>query len=288
MVKGIVINPTRIKVKGGLKAQKEFRESCADELREVFTYKKYTYISTEEMQNFYNQRFPELNINIKNERQKFPIKGLAVQNYNLNNLEMTDCDIKVASNSPFDKISEFFGFKSNRDKFYVDESFAEVFLHESTHMWQHFMKPSYGVFIKTLDKIFQGDRVKLKQTIKESDLLYNSVVYNDSLIPYGQNRFKNMLTSGLDKISSGDDRIKLASLKTMIRDLENEKEAYEVCKTKLQYFKHPEMLGNKYYDNYVENDCSVKLEARFDFSTKLRVMKSEYFELINKLRSKTN
>ncbi len=284
MIKGIVINPTKIKVKGGIKAQKACRESFAEDLCEFLRDRKYEYIKTDDLKNFYSQRFPELNLDVKNTRPKFPLVGLAEQQYNKKTLELTDSDIKIASNTPIDKFLGLFGIKPHKDEFYVDGRFTEVVIHESIHSLQHFMKQTHSVYLKELDKIFGGNRENLVDMLNIRDNMYSKLVYNDSIFPIDSKTFRKNLVDNLNHTNLGNDRIALANLKSMIRDTENEKEAYEIGRKQLEYFRYPEMRTNKEYDKFAEKRAKDEIDTRFQFNEKLQIMKEEFFKLVEKIR----
>ena len=69
-------------------------------------------------------------------------------------------------------------------------------------------------------------------------------------------------------------------LKFLIRHSQAEKQAYEIEMEEASWISHPKLMKNKHYRKFRKKILKNELEKTFCFDEKIRVMKEEYFKLI--------
>ena len=278
-------------IKGGTSAQHEFISATAQELRIFLEEYKGKHISVEEIQGFYRQHFPHMNLEIEN-KQTTRFMGLdgpeavACTQSTEDLSQIEKFKITIHSKSILDKLKDLFHIENKNKDFYVSSEFVNTLVHEGTHVMQDYLKPSYLTFRKSLKKKCVDERQCI-DAIVDYKLAYNEV---DDYIPliFIPRLWAKGLVKKLKKCEySNNPEIVPDALKMCIRGAQSEKEAYALGQREGIKFIFPRIartsVGNKILDLYPKITASNPF---FRYNDKIRALKREYFKMIEAERQK--
>lgn len=287
----IYSTPTRMALKGGVTENNAVIKAVASDLREFLTPHRGNHIGQEELESFYRRHFPKAKLNIIDGRSTMS-KGTNTAaessvGYTDDMKGIREFQIFIHSKSPMDTLKWLFAVENNKKPFYVTDRFIKIYIHEFIHFMQRYLKP--------IDKSIQTSMVshsfgrkdnfnKLQQDILEAD---RSLVYKSEI---GENfspeNFRENIMELLNKPKYASYTLVKDELKFLIRHAQSEKQAHEIEMEEAAIQKQPKLIKNKQQRDIIIEQIKKKIDATFKFEDKIRIMKEEYFRLIQQERDK--
>lgn len=290
-----LINQTgqHLSVKGGVKTQAQIIETVSEELGKYLAQYKGKHITKGQLEAFYKEVFPELNIVIDGSKPEKDLLGTTPKAVTrtpyTKGVYKGSIEIQLHSESPMDKLNSFLG-NENEGTFYVSPDFVDSFIHENVHIMQMYMKPVDKIYQNTLNDIAETRHPENSEDWSngygiDGAMAYNIIVYKEEWpLLFNEERFIEKVRRSLDVYYATDD-VKIAHLKQFIRYSEGEKQAYEQGILNKLRFKHPDLADKPFYDRLFRKIAAKEADS-FKFERKIEVMKKEYFRMIEEERSK--
>lgn len=284
---------TRMALKGGVTTNDEVISAVAKNLREFLAEHKREHLGETELIDFYKRYFPKANLRIINGKLNRAIKNnkaIATSSvtYTDDMKEIKEFQIYLQSKSPVDKLKWLFGIKNNKKAFYINDLFSKIYIHEYIHFMQRYLKP--------IDKSIQNSILSNHpKNLEITMAIKNDIINADKNLVYTREkgkdfsaeRFRQKLMNLLYCPEYSTDMLVKDELKFLIRHAQSEKQAYEIELEEGAWLSHPILMKNKYYRKHRIKSQKNELERDFRFAEKIKIMKEEYFKLIQKERKKT-
>jgi hypothetical protein len=278
-------------LRGGVKENDSVIKAVATELRAFLTTHKGMHIGTEELEGFYKRHFPQANLNIINGQSTMSkgTKSIAESSvsYTDDMKDVAEFQIFIQSKSPMDIIKWLFQINNNKKPFYVTNRFIQVYIHEYIHFMQRYLKPIDKAVHRSISAHSFGNDEHLSR-------LQNDILNADRNLVYVSERGKNFspevfrlkLMQLLNKPEYASDMLVKDELKFLIRHAQAEKQAYEIEMAEGAKLRHPKLMKNRYYRAFITSHNKKTLDSFFRFEDKIRIMKEEYFRIIQQERYK--
>lgn len=243
-------NSRRLLVKGGEQGRNALIEATGTELRELLSNYKGKHIGISELETFYKERFPHMNVSIKDASESgfgglLNSSGIGIlAETKINHTESAaEITLNLNSKSIMDKIKSLLHIKNNKKEFYVSNSFTDNLVHESTHAIQEYTKPTQLLYKNALGTHTKGE-ADIRHLGIDGAFTYRNLVYKEEL-RFNPNRFRRKLMHQLNAPYYSTKGLTKDQLKNLIREAQAEQQAYRIGERERLYFKYPRLSRNR-------------------------------------------
>lgn len=291
--------PTKLSVKGGVNAQNGVISAFAEDLGAFLKSNKRKHISADDITAFYRERFPDINLKINNgSANGLGESLLGVTAKASTSVKTTESlsgvesfAMSLRSQSPLDKLKSFFHIPNKKKDFYVNSSFVNSLVHESTHVLQSYMKPSDVIYQRGLKNWTLASGKRSWEGWKnglscDGTFAYSTHVYAEQLGSFSPYKFRSKLMSSLRAHYYSDENLVKEHLKFFIRNAEAEKQAYTMGIRQELEFKYPRIAQTDWGGRLFDRLAHKEANSGWEWDGKIDAMKKEYFQLISTERAK--
>ena len=275
--------PTRMALKGGVTTNNRVITGVARNLRKFLAEHKGSHLGQDELESFYRKYFPEANLKIidmkLNKNEEYIAESTV--SYTDDMKEIEEFQIHLQSKSQLDKLKNLLSIPNKNKSFYVNKQFSETYIHEYVHFMQRYLKPIDKTLKNSLLSHCPEDSDMMKAVRSDlSDADQYLVYKSEEGKNFTPEDFRLKLMAFLNEPEYSTNMLVKDELKFLIRHSQAEKQAYEIEMEEASWISHPKLMKNKHYRKFRKKILKNELEKTFCFEEKIRVMKEEYFKLI--------
>ena len=268
-------------VKGNRSVQNQVINTMAEELRKYLETKRGKKIYPTELAHFYSQTFPNLAVRIET---GFDGKNAGVLTQNFDKKDKVKSFIMgIMLKKPLIQLSKIFYVPQN-SKLKINGSFVDTIIHESTHLFQIAIKPELQIHLAKIKKLVP--KKKINSIEKQLKLLFIKHVYLDANDTYIRPLFSETIKKELQNLSKGNKNLHLAFLKSLIREAQMEKQAFELGTYEKEMFSSRIFKRFKWYQEMIRDAAKGDVESVAHFDDKIKTLKEDYFALAKQIREK--
>ena len=259
------------------------------DMTNFLTGKKGKHISSDDIVNIFKKYQPDINLKVQDDVPEI-IFGSANAVASTGSKAADDLskyisyNMTIRSKSFMDKLKSLLHIKNNNKEFYVNQSFANNLLHESTHVMQMVTKPTQLAYRRTLKSSLPSTGGWVWGVTSDNAFTYRKLVYKEEMFFDKNNFIKKLMQQIRDPYyMKNNEKMVAVQLKHLIREAQAEKQAYELGELSQLRYKFPKLSQNKLVDAYFQNRA-IKYADAFKWNDKIEMMKKEYFNLIKDIR----